>query len=272
MDKPIGVFDSGVGGLTILRELNTVMPQESTIYLGDNTRIPYGPLPVEKIRQYTLECLDYLYGEGVKALVIACNTATATTLEIAHARYDVPVVGVIGSTAKAAARATAGRVGVIATQATVNSGAYPRAIKAERQGAEVYQEASPLLTILVEAGEFDTRKTESVLEGYLHPLRQQKVDTLVLGCTHYPFLRPPIARLMGPEVKIVECGPSTVATIRALMDEGELERASGVEPARRMLTTGNVDSFRKVASTLWPDELPEIEEVNVEAGREPVRR
>jgi glutamate racemase len=272
MSKPIGVFDSGVGGLTVLRELNTVLPLESTIYLGDNTRIPYGPLPVEKIRQYTLECLDYLYAEGVKALVIACNTATATTLDMAQKRYDIPVVGVVGSTARAAAETTEGRLGIIATQATVNSGAYVRAINSERPSVEVRQEATPLLTMLVEAGEFDTRKTESVLEGYLYPLRQQKVDTLVLGCTHYPFLRTCIQRLMGGDVRIVECGPPTVASIVALMDEGVLERATDGQPTRRMLTTGNVEAFRRVASTLWPDELPEIEEINVEAEREPVRR
>jgi glutamate racemase len=272
MSKPIGVFDSGVGGLTVLRELNTVLPQESTIYLGDNTRIPYGPLPPERIRQYTLECLDYLYAEGVKALVIACNTATVTTLEAAQQRYDIPVVGVVGSTARAAAETSAGRVGLIATQATVNSGAYVRMLKEGRSSLEVYQEPTPLLSILVEAGEFDTRKTESVLEGYLHPLRQQKVDTLLLACTHYPFLRPCIERLMDRDVKIVECGPPTVASIVALMEEGVLERAMDAQPTRRMMTTGNVEAFRKVASTLWPEELPEIEVVNVEAGREPVRR
>ena len=185
---------------------------------------------MEKIRQYTLECLDYLYAEGVKALVIACNTATATTLEIAQKRYDVPVVGVIDSTARVAAATSSGTVGVIATQATVNSDSYVRAIHAENRGLAVYQQATPLLTILVEAGEFDTRKTESVLEGYLHPLRVQKVDTLVLGCTHYPFLRPTISRLMGPEVKIVECGPSTALSITALMDDGKLERAVEGQP------------------------------------------
>ena len=272
MSKPIGVFDSGVGGLTVLRELNSVLPLESTIYLGDNTRVPYGPLPVEKIRQYTLECLDYLYHEGVKALVIACNTATASALDAARERYDVPVVGVIDSTAKVAAAASRARVGVIATQATVNSGQYVRAIQAENPALEVHQQACPLLTILVEAGEFATRKTESVLEGYLQPLRERKVDTLVLGCTHYPFLRPTIEKLMGPGLQIVECGPSTVASLVALMEEGRLERASDGAPVRRMLTTGNVESFRRVASTLWPGDLPEIEVVDVERRREPVSR
>ncbi len=273
MDRAIGVFDSGVGGLTVLRELNMVLPGEPTVYLGDNMRVPYGALPVEKIRKYTLQCLDHLYYcEGVKALVIACNTATATTLEIAQQRYDVPVVGVIESTAKAAVRTTRGRMGIIATVATVNSEAYLRAVRAQNRRVEVFQQACPLLSLQVEAGEFASRRTETVLEGYLHPLREKKVDTLVLGCTHYPFVRPLIEKLMGPEVQIVENGSSTVASLVALMEEGELEGATCENPVRRMMITGKMETFRLAAATLWPDGVPEIELVNVEGEVERVCR
>ncbi len=268
MDRPIGVFDSGVGGLTVLRELHRVLPRESTVYLGDNTRVPYGDYPEERIREYTLQCLDYLYHrEGVKALVIACNTVTSAALEIAQTRYPVPVVGVIDSTAATAAETSRGRVGIIGTQQTVRSEAYVRAIKAAKPDVEVFQEPCPLLALQIEAGEFASRKTETLLDGYLHKLRMHNVDTLVLGCTHYPFVRPLVEKLMGSAVRIVENAPSTAASVVDLVEKGVLEEAAGNAPVHRMLTTGSVPAFRRVASTLWPEDLPPIERVDVGGGR-----
>lgn len=273
MSSPIGVFDSGVGGLTVLREIHRTLPAESTVYLGDDVRTPYGPRPVDEIRRFTLECLDYLYHiEGVKALVIACHTATATTLSIAQGRYDVPVLGVIEPTARMVAETARGRVGVMATQATVESDAYALALRAANPDLEVTQQACPLLTMLVEAGEFATPRTIHALEGYLRPLRERQVDTVVLGCTHYPFLRPAIQELMGPDVEIVESGPATVAALRALIDRGELEASDERSPVRRLLTTGDSESFRRVASTLWPGGLPEVEVVEVDTAGERVPR
>ncbi len=272
MARAIGVFDSGVGGLTVLRELRKVLPRESTIYLGDNARAPYGSLPPGRIRRYTLECLDYLYAEGVKALVIACNSATTAALETARERYDLPVIGVVEATAKTAAETARARVGVVGTRATVRSGSYPRAIAARNPRLRLFQQPCPRLASLVEAGEFATPRTEMVLEGYLRPLRDQGVDSLVLGCTHYGFLRPLIERLMGPEVSLVECGPSVAASLVSLMDEGTLERADGEVPVHRLLTTGQAEAFRRVASTLWPEGLPQVEEVEIEVFHGTFRR
>lgn len=271
MARAIGIFDSGVGGLTVLRELMRALPQEPTIYLGDNARVPYGALPAERILQYTLECLDYLYGEGVKALVIACNSATTAALEAARRRYDVPVIGVIGATARTAVEVARGRVGIVGTEATVRGEEYVRALRAGNPALEIFQQACPQLALQVEAGELASHKTEVILEGYLQPLRHHAVDTLVLACTHYTFLRPAIERLMGPEVRLVECGPSTVASLVELMDEEKLERAPGGPLVRRLLTTGEVEAFRRAVSTLWPEGLVEIEEVRVEGDHGSVR-
>lgn len=272
MSRTIGVFDSGVGGLTVLRELQRALPWESTIYLGDSARVPYGGLPPEIISRYTLECLDYLYDQGVKALVLACNSATAAALEPAQASFPVPVIGVIDATARTVAASGRARVGVLGTEATVASGEYLRAILSHREGLDVLQQACPRLAGQVEAGELATRKTEMLLEGYLRPLREQGIDTLVLGCTHYGFLRPLIQRLMGSDVQLVECGPSVAATLAALMAEGSVDGAEGGQPVHRLLTTGEAEAFRRVASTLWPEGLPEIEEVTVGVADGAVRR
>jgi len=265
--KAIGFFDSGVGGLTVMKAVKAAFPSESTLYLGDNTRIPYGPLPVETVRRYTLQCLDQLYRLGAKALVIACNTATAAALEAARERYDVPVIGVIGPTARAAARVAREKVGIMATEGTVKSGLYPRAINEVAPGLEVVQQPCPLLTPLVEAGEIDTRKSDTVLEGYLQPLRKAGVDTVVLGCTHYPFLRKGVERLMGPGVQVVESGPAVVAVLAELMAAGTLEGAAVGTSVHRLMTTGNPESFDKLAGILWPEGHPEVEVVELEPVR-----
>lgn len=259
MSAPIGVFDSGVGGLTVLRELNERLPLESTLYLGDNARFPYGPRPPRVIRRFALECLDYLMDQGAKALVIACNTATSASLDAARARYGVPVLGAIHVTARLAARVAVKRVGVIGTVATVNSGLYERYITEINSGLEVHQKATPLLASMVEEAELATSRARTVVGGYLQPLRQRMVDTLVLGCTHYPLLRPVIDEVMGPEVRIVESGQAVVEALVELMDRGQVARASGGAPVRRMLTTGDGGKFHRVASILWPRDLPEIE-------------
>ncbi len=266
MSRAIGVFDSGVGGLTVLRELQRALPQESTIYLGDSARVPYGGRPAETVRQFTLECLGYLYNQGVKALVIACNSATAAALEAARETFPVPVVGVIEATAGTAALSGRSRLGVLGTEITVASGEYPRAIRRRNPGLAVLQQACPRLADRVEAGEFDAPRTRMMLEGYLRPLLEQGIDSLVLGCTHYGFLRPLIRELVGPQVDLVECGPSVVADLARMMEEGSVERGEESSPTHRLLTTGDSAAFQRVASYLWPEGLPEIERVAVGVG------
>ena len=198
--RPIGVFDSGVGGLTVLAELNRRLPDESTVYLGDNGRAPYGPRPAEEVRRFTAEAVDWLLRQDVKLLVLACNTATAHALPLVRAQSSVPVLGVVRPGAVAATAATRShRVGVIATAGTVESGAYPAAIVEADAATHVAQLACPELVPMVEAGIVDGRRAESVLRAYLEPLlaAEPGMDTLLLGCTHYPLLRESIERIVG---------------------------------------------------------------------------
>lgn len=262
-NKPIGVFDSGVGGLTVLKEIQRALPAESTLYLGDSRRAPYGSLSLEQIIRYTLEALDYLNATGVKVIVIACNSATSAALEAAKPRYGLPVLGVIEPTARRVAAGVPRRIGVIGTEATIRGGAYSRAIRLINPEAVVLQQACPALAGLVEEGQLDGVRTALALATYLVPIRQARVDTLVLGCTHYPFLRSAIQRILGPRVSLVESGPPLAADLSELMDSGLLARASGGPPVHRLATTGDAASFQRLASTLWPGESLIIEEVDI---------
>ncbi|HEX2924413.1 MAG TPA: glutamate racemase [Chloroflexota bacterium] len=262
------MFDSGVGGLTVLRSLYTSLPRESTIYLGDNARVPYGELPGETIRRYTLECLDYLYHRGVKALVIACNTATSEALESAQSRYDVPVIGVIECTAREVASTAGERVGVLATEATVRSGQYGAAIRSARPELQVLEQPCPGLAARVEACALNSPQTRSMLENFLQPLQDAGVDTVVLGCTHYAFLRDIVKQLMGPGVEMAECGPSTVSVLESLMERGVLDRAEGGVASHRLLTTGRALPFQRIARLLFAGDLPRVEEVKIEVAGE----
>ncbi|MGH7537918.1 MAG: glutamate racemase, partial [Gemmatimonadales bacterium] len=199
---PLGVFDSGIGGLTVARALFENLPRESVIYFGDTARVPYGPKSPETVRRYSAEILAFLLHQGVKAVVVACNTSTAHALDYLRAYAPVPVVGVIEPGARAAVAATAsGRIGVIGTAGTVASGAYERAIKALRPDATVVSQACPLFVPLVEEGWFEHPATQLVAREYLLPLERAHVDVLVLGCTHYPLLKPLLAGVLGPAVR-----------------------------------------------------------------------
>ncbi len=265
----IGVFDSGVGGLTVLKEIGRLLPMESLIYLGDNRRVPYGQLPMGTIREYALEGLDHLYEQGVKALVIACNTATVAALDAARKRYDVPVIGVIQPTAAAAAERN-GAIGVMATTATARSGEYERVIVGAAPDRVVVQQACPLLASFVEAGELAGARVEAVVARYLEPLREARIGTLVLGCTHFPFLRPVIERTIGPDVTIIESGPSVALRLQELMRSGVVERSNG-PGLRSLATTGDPASFHRLATLLWPDESLTIEKVDIGVLHERLR-
>lgn len=266
--RPIGVFDSGVGGLTVLAELRRRLPDEATVYLGDNARAPYGPRSAEEVRRFTGEAVDWLLAEDVKLLVLACNTATARALDDVRARAAVPVVGVVRPGAVAAAAATRSRqVGVIATAGTVESGAYPAAIEEADSRTEVAQLACPELVPMVEAGILDGRRAESVLRAYLDPLvaAHPRIDTLLLGCTHYPLLREPIERIVGPRVAVVDSAFTTALAVEDLLDAlGARVPADAAPAVHRVATTGDVAAFLAVAERLFGDRLPEVEEVAIE--------
>ncbi|MEK6253565.1 MAG: glutamate racemase, partial [Gemmatimonadales bacterium] len=207
---PIGVFDSGLGGLTVLRAIRERLPGEGTVYLGDTARVPYGPKAAETIRRYALEATDFLVGKGVKAVVVACNTATARALPDVEARAGVPVLGVVEPGGRAAASASsAGRIGVIGTRGTISSRAYNAVIHSHRPDALVFEQACPLFVPLVEEGWTDDEVTRLAAERYLGPLLEQRIDTLVLACTHYPLLKPLLARVVGEDVCLIDSAEST---------------------------------------------------------------
>lgn len=265
--RPIGVFDSGVGGLTVLSELRRRLPAESTIYLGDNARTPYGPRSRDEVRRFTAECVRWLLDQDMKLLLLACNTATAQALDLVRDLATVPVLGVVRPGAVAVAAATRSRhVGVIATAGTVSSGAYPRAIEEADPRTRVAQQACPDLVPLVEAGTLDGPVAERAVGGYLGELfaADAEIDTLLLGCTHYPLLRPLIERVAGPRVSVVDSAFTAALATEDLLDALGA-RSPDREPANRIVTTGDLAAFTSVASRVFGAELPLVEAASVQA-------
>jgi glutamate racemase len=280
--RPIGFFDSGVGGLTVLREVLRRLPSESTIYLGDNARTPYGPRSDEEVIRFSTECLDELAARNVKAIVVACNTSSAVALADLRRRYDLPILGVVRPGAAAAALTTRNRrVGVIATQATVRSRAYFQAIKDENPFIEVYEHATPELVPLVEAGFLDGPVAEAAVERAIAPLvgetdgagdsvfprgRSGRIDTLLLGCTHYPLLAPIIERLAGPGIAVIDSASATASSLASLLEVEGLTAPSGATASHIQLTTGDLDAFRRTAAQLFGSLFPQVEPATVGAA------
>jgi glutamate racemase len=227
-DAAIGIFDSGIGGLTVLHAVLSALPNEHLIYLGDTGRTPYGTKSAETITRYAVESADFLVERHLKLLVIACNSATSTALDTLRAHVRVPVIGVVEPGVRAAIRATrTGRVGVIGTEATIGSGAYTRALRAENSKLEVFTRACPLLVPLAEEGWTDGAVARGAVETYLASLARSGIDTLILGCTHYPLLRPLIAEVMGPAVTLVDSAEETARAAAARLDADGLARPAG---------------------------------------------
>src|SRR6202795_4659203 len=221
---PIGVFDSGIGGLTVVREMIGQLPNESIIYFGDTARVPYGPKSPDTVLRYSREITSYLRGEGIKALVVACSTATAHALPALREEYDMPIIGVIEPGARAAAAATrTKRVGVIGTAGTIKSGAYEKEIRKLLPDAPVTAQACALFVPLVEEGWTDSEPTRAIARNYLAPLVAAEVDTLVLGCTHYPLMKTVIGNVVGREVRLIDSAHETAR------QTAELLRANGLE-------------------------------------------
>jgi glutamate racemase len=228
-DRAIGVFDSGIGGLTVLKALCESMPHEDFIYLGDTARAPYGTKSSEVILRYSRENAEFLLAKGIKLLVIACNTSSAVAMTAIASQTTVPVVGVIEPGARAAAKASrSGRIGVIGTEATIASSVYTRAIRQFRPDAEIYTRACPLLVPLVEEGWIDNDIAYRTVEHYLGSLKASGIDALLLGCTHYPLLSELIGRVMGPRIKLVDSATATAAAVRQRL--GTLKLLRGKAP------------------------------------------
>jgi len=250
-DAPIGIFDSGVGGLTVARAVSQLLPRESILYVGDTAHSPYGPKPIADVRRYALEVLDDLVADGVKMLVIACNTASAAMLRDARERYDVPVVEVIGPAVRTAISTTRnGRIGVIGTAGTVGSGVYQDMLGVDER-LEVFAAACPRFVEFVEAGVTESPEVLAVAEEYLAPLRRAGVDTLVLGCTHYPFLEGAISYVMGPEVSLVSSDTETAKDVyRQLITRDLLAGADAVPSSTYEATGASADEFLALADRL----------------------
>jgi glutamate racemase len=261
---PLGVFDSGIGGLTVVRALAERLPQESVIYFGDTARVPYGPKSPDTVRRYSEEILAYLLGRGVKAVVVACNTSTAHALEHLQARAPVPVVGVIEPGARAAVAASrTGTIGVIGTAGTIASGAYERAIAALQPTAVVHARACPLFVPLVEEGWFEHPATELVAREYLEPLRRAGIDVLVLGCTHYPLLKPLLARVMGPGVTLIDSAGETAREVERMLDRHGLRAPAGAMATHRFVVSDDEPHFRRLGSVFLGDGVREVEVVRL---------
>ncbi|HEU4993551.1 MAG TPA: glutamate racemase [Gemmatimonadaceae bacterium] len=222
--KPIGVFDSGIGGLTVAHEIIRQLPNESIIYFGDTARVPYGPKSAATVCRYSREITSYLRDQDVKAIVIACNTATAHALPVLRQELPVPVIGVVEPGARAALRASSGgHIGVIGTSGTIRSGAYEQAIHAIDPDAKVIARACPLFVPLVEEGWIDHPVTLLVAQEYVGPLVRERINTLVLGCTHYPLLKDVLCRALGPEIALIDSAAETASELGRVLEEGGLE-------------------------------------------------
>jgi glutamate racemase len=245
-DRPIGVFDSGIGGLTVLKALTDALPGEDFIYLGDTARLPYGTKSNEVIIRYSKENTEFLLAKGIKMLVVACNTSSAVALDAIASDTMVPVIGVIEPGARAAVKASRnGKIGVIGTEATIASGAYTRAIQRLGAKSEIYTRACPLLVPLAEEGWIDNEVAERTVSFYLESLKQSGIDTLLLGCTHYPLLRAMFARVLGASVKIVDSATATALEVRDRLRTLALARR-GIAGSQSFFVTETPDRFVRV--------------------------
>lgn len=260
--RPIGVFDSGVGGLTVFREISRALPGEPLVYLGDSARVPYGTKSPETIQRYAREAARFLLERDVKMLVVACNTATAAALPILERELPIPVIGVVEPGARAAVAVTKGRVGVIATEGTVRSRAYTRAIQAIDEGIEVIEQPCPLFVALAEEGWAGTNVALEVAEVYLVPLLQNGIDTLVLGCTHYPILRSTIAQVTGDDVSIVDSAETTAHAVEAALRDGALG-ANLADPKYQFLVTDAAERFLRIAETFLDHSVDHLDLVDI---------
>jgi glutamate racemase len=262
---PIGVFDSGLGGLTVMRALIDVLPHERTVYFGDTGHFPYGAKPLSDVLKYSLEITDLLLERDVKALVIACNNAAAAALETLEDRLDIPVIGVIEPGLRAGANATrSGRLGVIATSGTVASGAYQRMAAAIAPDVELTCIGCPGFVEFVEAGDVDSDEVHVLAERLLAPIREADVDTVVLGCTHYPLLARTIGDVMGRDVVLVSSADETAFAVRELLGAHDIAAAPAThpatDPARHVfLTSGSVETFRELGARFLGPEVETIE-------------
>lgn len=270
MDRnaPVGVFDSGVGGLTVAREIMRQMPKERIVYFGDTARVPYGSKSKDTVIRYSEQIIRFLRTQGVKAIVIACNTASAYALETVKKELDIPIIGVINAGARTAVAATRnGKIGVIGTEGTIGSGIYTEVMKQMRPEIEVVGKPCPLFVPLVEEGLLHDSVTDEIASRYLSVLKGKYIDTLVLGCTHYPLLRSTMRRLMGEEVTLVNPAYETAIELKQLLKEQELacDPSSDAEGEKYQFFVSDLaEKFTDFATSILPNEVKETRKINIE--------
>ncbi len=271
MDKnaPIGVFDSGVGGLTVAREIMRQLPEERLIYFGDTARLPYGSKSKKTVIRYSEQIIRFLRTKEVKAIVVACNTASSYALDEVRKTVDVPIIGVINAGARAAVSATKnGKIGVIGTEGTIGSGAYAEVLKEMKPGVEVFGKACPLFVPLVEEGLLHDTVTDEIASRYLSVLKEKYIDTLVLGCTHYPLLRSTVARTMGSDVTLVNPAYETAVQLKTLLKSMEMNCDEGremlLEEKYQFFVSDMAEKFRAFATSILPDEVKETIQIDIE--------
>lgn len=258
--RPIGVFDSGIGGLTVVKALRDLLPNENISYLGDTARVPYGPKSPETVQRYAVELAGILLKKNAKALVVACNTVSSVALPLLNETFPLPVVGVIEPGARAALQATRNRhIGVIGTRATIRSGAYERALRAADNGVQVSSRACPLLVPLIEEGLLDDEVTDQVIARYLKPLLSEGIDTLVLGCTHYPLLTDAITRALKDEIMIVDSAQNCARVVQEMLDQKLIRAAPQNRGELHVALTDAADNFLNVARDALQLSFGEIE-------------
>ena len=263
--RPIGVFDSGVGGLTVMRELVRQLPGESIVYFGDTARVPYGPKSAETVQRYSREAAHYLLSRDVKLLVVACNTATARAGELLADELPVPVVGVVEPGARAAVQATRkGLIGVIGTTGTIASGAYDLAVRRQLADVRVYAQPCPLFVPLVEEGWAEHPVAETVAAEYLQPLMEMNIDVLILGCTHYPVLQPTLQRILGPGIRMVDSARETAHSVRRALEREGLLRNEDAPPTYSFACSDLPLRFREAGRRIAGEIVGAVEQVSVE--------
>jgi glutamate racemase len=258
--RPIGVFDSGIGGLTVVKALRDLLPNENIFYLGDTARVPYGPKSPETVQRYAIELAGILTRKNAKALVVACNTVSSVALPLLTKKFPVPVIGVIEPGARAALQATRNRhIGVIGTRATIRSGAYENALRAADKGVRVSSRACPLLVPLIEEGLLNDDVTDQIIMRYLEPMLADEIDTLVLGCTHYPLLTNAIARAVKRQIKLVDSAQNCARAVEETLDAHSLRAARSNRGELHVALTDAADNFLNVARDALRLSFGEIE-------------
>ena len=264
-DRPIGIFDSGLGGLTVLQAVHKLMPEENIVYFGDSGRAPYGTKSAETVLKYTFQDMNFLCRMNVKMIVIACNTAGACSLETVSRAYSIPIVDVVGAGADAAVSATRnGGIGVIGTSATVASGVYERAIKSRMPEARFYAKACPLFVPLVEEGWWDHPVTMLVAEEYLAELREKEIDTLVLGCTHYPYLQNLLGGVMGEDVQLINSAYAVANRVKEELAKRSLGTQNTEAGKVQYYTSDSVEKFKALGGLFLGTDMGEVSRVAID--------